>query len=284
MRIFDDTSPGNALANFKLAAEFAKLKKERDSLGDDTKSRLRLLKIGVRVREIMQAMGKRPAAAKPTPTPLKGEPATVTEHFYPEEGKRTKGQRQKDNNAAIALLAKIKAGEVAVTDAERAILAKYSGNGGGLVDANGMTGSPYEYYTPKPIAKAMWGLLEELGFKGGTVLDPSAGSGVFTATRPASAVMSQVELDETSGAINAAINDGPTVNTTVSPFEAVAAATPDEIYDAVVTNVPFGDLAMRGDNPLKDKRFQKANLQEYFILRSLQKLKPNGLALSLIHI
>ena len=278
MRIFDDTSPGNALANFKLAAEFAKLKKERDSLGDDTKSRLRLLKIGVRVREIMQAMGKRPAAANPNPAPLKGEPATVTEHFYPEEGKRTLGQRQKDNNAAIALLAKIKAGEVAVTDAERAILAKYSGNGGGLTDANGLTGSPYEYYTPKPIAKAMWGLLEELGFKGGTVLDPSAGSGVFTATRPASAVMTQVELDETSGAINGAINDGPTVSTTVSPFEAVAAATPDEIYDAVVTNVPFGDLAMRGDNPEKDKRFQKANLQEYFILRSLQKLKPNGLA------
>jgi predicted RNA methylase len=277
MRIFDDTSPGNPLANFKLAAEFAKLKKERDSLGDDTKSRLRLLKIGVRVREIMQAMGKRPASVQ-TPAPTKGTPASDTQRFYPEEGKRTLGQRQKDNNAAIALLAKIKTGEVAVTDDERAILAKYSGNGGGLTDANGLTGSPYEYYTPKPIASAMWSLLGELGFNGGTVLDPSAGSGVFTATRPASAVMTQVELDATSGAINGAINDGPTVSTTVAPFEAVAAATPDEIYDAVVTNVPFGDLAMRGDNPLKDKRFQKSNLQEYFILRSLQKLKPNGLA------
>ncbi|MEJ7804421.1 MAG: hypothetical protein WKG03_00655, partial [Telluria sp.] len=235
MRIFDDTSTGNPLANFKLAAEFAKLKKERDSLAadTDTKARLRLLRVGVRIREIMQALGKRPAAAAVV-VPPQGEPATVTAHFYPEEGKRTKGQRQKDNNAAIALLAKIKAGEVAVTDAERAILAKYSGNGGGLVDANGLTGSPYEYYTPKPIASAMWDLLGELGFKGGTVLDPSAGSGVFTATRPASAVMTQVELDATSGAINAAINDGPIVNTTVSPFEAVAAATPDEIYDAVV--------------------------------------------------
>lgn len=282
MRIFDDTTPGisNALANFKLAAEFAKLKKERNTVevATDAKSRLRLLKIGVRIREIMQVMGKRPAAPALVAVPPVGEPATVTEHFYPEEGKRTKGQRQKDNNAAIALLAKIKAGEVPVTDAERAILAKYSGNGGGLVDANGLTGSPYEYYTPKPIAKAMWTLLEELGFSGGTVLDPSAGSGVFTATRPDSAVMTQVELDATSGAINGAINDGPTVSTTISPFEAVAAATPDEIYDAVVTNVPFGDLAMRGDNPAKDKRFQKANLQEYFILRSLQKLKPNGLA------
>jgi len=282
MRIFDDTSPGNPLAALKLARELAQLKKERAAIGADadTKAKLRLLKIGARVREIVLALGRRPAATTATEEakPLQGTPATVTEHFYPEEGKRTLAQRQRDNNAAIALLAKIKAGEVAVTDAERAILAKYSGNGGGLTDANGMTGSPYEYYTPKPIAKAMWTLLEELGFKGGTVLDPSAGSGVFTATRPAGAVMTQVELDETSGAINGAINDGPTVSTTVSPFEAVAAATPDEIYDAVVTNVPFGDLAMRGDNPLKDKRFQKSNLQEYFILRSLQKLKPNGLA------
>lgn len=280
MRIFDDVSPGNPLANLKLARELAQLKKERAAIpaDADTKAKLRLLKIGVRVREIVQALGRRPAPAPAVVVPPAGTPATVTEHFYPEEGKRTKGQRQRDNNAAIALLAKIKAGEVAVTDAERAVLAKYSGNGGGLTDANGMTGSPYEYYTPKPIAKAMWSMLEELGFKGGTVLDPSAGSGVFTATRPAGAVMTQVELDETSGAINGAINDGPTVNTTISPFEAVAAATPDEIYDAVVTNVPFGDLAMRGDNPLKDKRFQKANLQEYFILRSLQKLKPNGLA------
>lgn len=283
MRIFDDASPGNPLANLKLARELAQLKKERATIpaDADAKAKIRLLKIGVRVREIVEALGRRPAAQSApvaTPVQLVSQPATITEHFYPEEGKRTKGQRQRDNNAAIALLAKIKAGEVAVTDAERAILAKYSGNGGGLVDANGLTGSPYEYYTPKPIAKAMWSLLEELGFKGGTVLDPSAGSGVFTATRPASAVMTQVELDATSGAINGAINDGPTVSTTVSPFEAVAAATPDEIYDAVVTNVPFGDLAMRGDNPEKDKRFQKANLQEYFILRSLQKLKPNGLA------
>jgi predicted RNA methylase len=293
MTVTTDDTPSSAsakLVHFKLAAEFAKLKKERDTIREqtDTASRMRLLKIGVRIREIVIEMGKRPKPApQPAPAPevpaapaqkLVGTEPHDTQRFYPEEGKRTKGQRQKDNDAAIALLAKIKAGEVAVTDDEREVLAKYSGNGGGLVDANGMTGSPYEYYTPKAVAGAAWSLLEELGFKGGTVLDPSAGSGVFAATRPTSAVMTQIELDETSGSINAAINDGPTSSTTISPFEAVAAATPDEMYDAIVTNVPFGDLAMRGDNPLKDSRFQKANLQEYFVLRSLQKLKPNGLA------
>lgn len=273
--ILDDAGNGLAstLQRLKLAKEAATLIKQRTTLDGDTAGVMALLKIGKRLREIAMALGAN--APKPAVVDARTKP---TAGFYPEEGKRTLTQRQKDNNAAIALIARIKAGDVAVTDTERAILAKYSGNGGGLVGADGLTGSPHEYYTPKPIAQAMWSLLGELGFDGGSVLDPSAGTGVFTATRPKSAVMTQVELDETSGAINGAINDGPTVTTTVSPFEAIASATPDEIYDAVVTNVPFGDNAMRGDNASKDKRFGKANLQEYFILRSLQKLKPNGLA------
>lgn len=274
------TTLQNDLERLKLAKEARDLITERATLSDSTTDVLRSLKIGKRLRDIAIALGKSAPAPAPEVTP---EPAAVrtepTAEFYPEEGKKTLAQRQRDNNAAIDLLRRIQSGEIAqVTDEERAILAKYSGNGGGLTGADGQTGSPHEYYTPKPVAAAMWDLLGELGFAGGSVLDPSAGTGVFTATRPKTAVMTQVELDPTSGAINAAINDGPTVSTTVSPFEAIAAETPDEIYDAVITNVPFGDNAMRGDAKLKDKRFRKANLQEYFILRSLQKLKPRGLA------
>lgn len=273
--ILDDANVASDLQRLKLAREAATLIKERKALADDTKAMLRALQIGKRLREIGMALGLKAPAAVAAPL----TPSPVTEAFYPDEGRKTIAHRQKDNDAAIDLMRKIQAGEVAqVTDAERAILAKYSGNGGGLIGADGLTGSPHEYYTPKPVARAMWSMLEEMGFQGGSVLDPSAGTGIFTATRPKTAIMTQVELDETSGTINGLVNDGTTVSTTISPFEAVAAATPDEIYDAIITNVPFGDLAMRGDNPSKDKRFQKRNLQEYFILRSLQKLKPGGLA------
>ncbi|MFM0608656.1 SNF2-related protein [Paraburkholderia sediminicola] len=278
--ILDDASNSMAsdLSRLRLAKEAKTLLKERETLTSALADTLRALQIGKRIREIALALGLRPAAATPAPIAAPAVRTEPTAEFYPDEGRKTTTQRQKDNNAAIALLRRIQAGEVEVTDEERAVLAKYSGNGGGLTGADGLTGSPHEYYTPKPVASAMWDLLGELGFAGGTVCDPSAGSGIFTATRPKTAIMTQIELDETSGAINAAINDGPTVSTTVSPFEAIAAATPDEIYDAIITNVPFGDLAMRGDNAQKDKRFQKRNLQEYFILRSLQKLKPKGLA------
>lgn len=276
--ILDDASNvASDLQRLRLAGEAAKLITERAALSTETADVMRALQIGKRLREIAMALGLRAATPAPAPTPVSGR-TEPTGEFYPEEGKRTLGQRQKDNNAAIALMREIKATGRAVTDADRAILAKYSGSGGGLTAADGLTGSPHEYYTPKAIASAMWDLLGELGFAGGSVLDPSAGGGVFTATRPKTAVMTQVELDETSGTINGLINDGPTVNTTVSPFEAIAASTPDEIYDAVITNVPFGNNAMRGGNEKKDARFQKANLQEYFVLRTLQKLKPGGLA------
>jgi predicted RNA methylase len=277
--ILDDASNGMAsdLARLKLAREGKTLLQERESLTASAADTIRKLKIGKRIREIVEALGLRPAAKKPdaAPVAVRTEP---TGEFYPDEGKRTTGQRQKANDAAIALMREIQASGRAVTDEDRAILAKYSGNGGGLVGADGKTGSPHEYYTPKEVAGAMWNLLAELGFNGGSVLDPSSGTGIFTSMRPKSAVMSQVELDQTSGTINGLVNNGPTVTTAVSPFEAFANDTPDEIYDAVITNVPFGDRTKRGGNEKLDSRFQDESLEGYFVQRALQKVKPNGLA------
>ncbi|HQW53835.1 MAG TPA: N-6 DNA methylase, partial [Acinetobacter sp.] len=140
-------------------------------------------------------------------------------------------------------------------------------------------GSAYEYYTPKPVAQGMWSLMEELGFSGGKVLDPCAGMGIFGATAPKNAVVDAVELDAVSGNINKFVNQKPTHNVTVSNFEKVAANTPDESYDAVITNVPFGDNSVRGGNQFDDAKYQNESLEAYFILRTLEKLKPNGLAM-----
>lgn len=206
-----------------------------------------------------------------------------TAQFFEYTATRTKGQRQADNNAALELLAKIRATaaaseEVVVTAEEKAILAKYSGSGGGLVAADGLTGSTYEYYTPKPVAEAGWALLQELGFRGGKVLDPSAGPGIFGATAPANVVMDAVELDANSADINRYVNGSAKSAVTHAAFEEIAAMTPDETYDAIITNVPFGDASARGEHRFKDSRFQDRPLEAYFVLRSLQKLKPGGLA------
>ncbi|WP_066804231.1 hypothetical protein [Moraxella oblonga] len=115
---------------------------------------------------------------------------------------RTKTARQKANDNAIAILDKLDNGQITpadLTDEDKAILAQYSGNGGGLTGADGKRGSDYEYYTPKELASGMWDLARELGFVGGKVLDPCAGTGIFTATSPDNVLIEAVEFDETSG-------------------------------------------------------------------------------------
>lgn len=208
-------------------------------------------------------------------------PRRATAQLYDFDDNRKPAQRKRENRAAEELLRQIDTGEVdaaSLTDAQKSVLAKYSGLGGALVSADGKKGSAYEYYTPKPIAEGVWNLLAELGFTGGKVLDPSAGTGIFGATAPLSAAVDAVELSRVSGRINGLVNGGPGYTATIAPYEKVAAATPDEIYDAVVTNVPFGGVADRGGNNLLDPRYQNEPLQNYFVLRALEKLRPGGLA------
>lgn len=286
--VFDKTPSNNAkamLAKLRLVSELAAGRRELLALPAGVKGLARRLALVKRANEIRVELGVQPTAAEPVAAATEPQPEAEsrrsTAGLYQFHEKRTRGQRQKANNAAITLLNAFMSSERdrdSITDDERAVLAGYTGNGGALIGADGKKGSAYEYYTPKPIAEGVWSALEEMGFAGGKVLDPCAGVGIFGATAPASAVVDAVELDETSGNINALVNNGPGYNTTVSPFEAVAANTPDEMYDAVVSNVPFGTTADRGGNQLLDGKYQKDTLESYFILRSLDKLKPGGLA------
>ena len=208
-----------------------------------------------------------------------------TAKFFEYDPNRKPAQRKKENTAAMALIRQIEAGDVdatLLTDEQKATLAKYSGLGGALIGIEGQKGSDYEYYTPLPIAAGIWDLAKELGFAGGKVLDPCSGVGIFGATAPESAIVDAVELDKTSGLVNKLVNGGVGSTVTIAPFEKVAASTPDGEYDLVCTNVPFGDNAARGNNKSHDKRYQKESLQAYFILRSLEKLKPGGLAVFIV--
>lgn len=202
-----------------------------------------------------------------------------TSDFYTVREKGT--GRERLNLIARKILNQYRTGEVSqadLTEEQKLALAQYSGCGGGLLNADGTKGSAYEYYTPKPVAEGIWEALKGMGFNGGKVLDPCAGAGIFGATAPLNSVIDAVELSEESGLVNKLVNEGPGYTVKISPFEAVASKTPDEIYDAVVTNVPFGDVADRGANALLDSRYQDEPLETYFILRCLEKLRPGGMA------
>ena len=197
--------------------------------------------------------------------------------------KVTKTVRQKANDRAVELLRQIEqqGQDIPLTLEQKEILSKYTGKGGNL-EVEGKKGSQYEYYTPKPLADQMWTLLSEMGFDGGLVLDPSAGTGIFAAGRPENVVMQSVELNDVSGKVNALVNDQDNHNVIVSPFEKVAAQTADNTYDAIITNVPFGSNADRGANPQYDI-YDKDPLDSYFVKRAIDKLKYGKLAVFIAH-
>lgn len=262
---FNGLQPGVPLYVVKLAGLAAKMMQALRALGIDIDA------------------GKRAAAAfdaGQTPE-LPEEPRADTSQHYEYADKVTHGQRKKANARALEILRQIDSGELDaanLTPALKAELAAYSGTGGNLTGADGLQGSAYEYYTPKPIADGVWSLLGELGYKGGKMLDPCAGTGIFGATAPGNTAVESIELNETSGRINQLVNGGPAYHAIVSPFEAVASRTEDGTYDAVVTNVPFGSNADRGRNKNFDPKHRGESLEWYFMCRSLEKLKHGGLA------
>lgn len=277
------------LERLRLTKELAGI---RVAMGQNpgTMERLRLAQRLAAVRKALGVMG---GVKPPEPKPPVGDDPMEnfvegggqrksTSGFYEYDPNRKPAQRKRENAEAMAILAAIDEGSLdpgTLTDAQKAALARYSGTGGNLVGADGRKGSAYEYYTPKPIAEGMWQLMRELGFSGGRVLDPSAGVGVFGATAPVNAAVDAVELNATSGRVNQLVNDGPGYKTTIAPFEQVASATPDETYDAIITNVPFGEVNDRGGNQFKDTKYRDEPIQNYFLLRSLEKLRPGGLAM-----
>lgn len=156
-----------------------------------------------------------------------------------------------------------------LTEDEIDTLRQYSGNGG-LAE-----GSQYEYYTPQHVAEGCWDALKAQGFSGGNVLDPSTGAGMFEATKNPAAVMTGCDLDATSSRVAQLLHPNEKIET--KPFEQLAVETPDNTFDAVITNVPFG--SSRGAYKHIDPDFKnEKKIERYFILRSLHKLKPGGLA------
>lgn len=204
---------------------------------------------------------------------------TDTSRYYVRNSSKSKRQQLNDN--AVNILSRIRAGTLEAKDLseeQKVALAHYSGCGGGLIGSDGKKGSAYEYYTPKAVAEGVWDAVKTIGFNGGKVLDPCSGVGIFGATSPLNCTIDACELNPDSGKINSLLNDGPGYRTHIGPFEEFASAVPDESYDAVVSNVPFGDVADRGGNRFKDPEFQDSSLEVYFILKALKKLRPGGIA------
>ena len=236
--------------------------------------------IETRIEGIARILGLYADAGGETGIPGVIKQRKDTSRFYSLRGVGM--SRQVLNNRAYEILNRVEAEgipEGGISDEDKEILAQYSGCGGNMTGRDGKKGSAYEYYTPKPIAEGIWDAVKIMGFSGGKVLDPCSGTGIFGATAPLNAAIEAVELSKDSGTINKLLNDGVGYLTHAgTPFERFAINSEDESFDAVVSNVPFGNSAARGANASIDPRYSKEDLSYYFLMRSMEKLRPGGMA------
>ncbi len=226
------------------------------------------------------------------------ETPTTTQRAAPRMGAVGRGRA---SVAALETLADIRAaGRTEATEDEKTILARWSG-WGPLAPAfapkdrtwtdlsdriraaldpvdveHGMQATYNAFYTPRPVAEAMWRILTATGFPGGRVLDPGCGAGVFRATAPdlpGGLVMTGVDQDPTTAAICGLLH--PDVNVVNRPFQSARLRGG---YSAAIGNVPYGNV------PVFDANAPAAvcgSLHNYFIWRTLDLLEPGGVAVLL---
>ena len=128
------------------------------------------------------------------------------------------------------------------------------------------------FYTSPEIAMCINSALVQFGFKGGNVLEPSMGIGNFFGSMPAPMQQSKlygVELDSISGRIAKQLYQN--ANISITGFENTT--YPDNFFDVVMGNVPFGDYK------IFDPKYNKYNfrIHDYFLAKALDQARPGGM-------
>lgn len=209
--------------------------------------------------------------------------------------------RFKANLEAIRIVKECQLQGREATEEEKAALSKYVGWGGlkNVFAVNDpkwakeqkqlkslLTEEEYEaasrsmldaFYTEPTIVRSMYSFLAAHGVTGGTLVEPSCGTGNFIGAMPESFregvhSITMVELDPITASIAKYLY--PRADVRNSGFENTN--IPENSVDVIVGNVPFGDT------PIVDSRYKSdvtSKIHNYFIVRSLDLLKPGGVAM-----
>ena len=125
------------------------------------------------------------------------------------------------------------------------------------------------HYTDPAYVREIWSALTDLGFEGGQVLEPGAGSGTFLGLAPSGARMTGVELDSTTAAIARGLY--PQAEIRAESF--ADSRFPAGYFDAAVGNVPFADVRLY--DPAHNAGGH--SIHNHFIIKSLALTRPGGL-------
>lgn len=214
-----------------------------------------------------------------------------------EMGKGGAKTRYQWNMDSIRTLKQIESENRLATPEEQRILSKFVGWGGlsqAFDDNNESWSKEYEelkelltdeeysaaratvnnaFYTSPEIASCMNQALVQFGFRSGNVLEPSMGIGNFFGSMPTPMQgrnkLYGVEIDSISGRIAKQLYQN--ANISITGFENTA--YPDNFFDVVVGNVPFGDYKVY------DPKYNKYNfrIHDYFLAKALDQVRPGGM-------
>ena len=209
------------------------------------------------------------------------------------------------NIAAIELMQKLIASGKKATARDMQILRKFSGWGGlGKAFEND---SPYSfnptakklkellgadgyqqavdsrhsaYYTPANVIDALWDIARAMGFKGGKVLEGSAGIGNILGLMPRDmserSDIQAVEIDETTGNILSLLY--PDAKVEIQGFEQTKVRNGS--VDLAITNVPFiTDWRVMDESGDKDLSAKFHNIHDFCIAKNVRKLREGGIGI-----
>ena len=127
------------------------------------------------------------------------------------------------------------------------------------------------YFTPTPVIDALWDVVEKLGFKGGNILESSAGIGSILSVIPENinhnSNIEGVEIDPISGNILKLLY--PDANIQVKGFEETNIKNGS--VDLAITNVPFVTGLSVFDKVDKDLSRKFKDIHDYFIAKNIKK-------------
>ncbi|MFC5931693.1 helicase [Cryobacterium melibiosiphilum] len=125
------------------------------------------------------------------------------------------------------------------------------------------------HYTDPAYVREIWAALTDLGFDGGQVLEPGAGSGTFIGLAPEGARMTGIELDSTTALIASGLY--PQAEIRAESF--ADSRFPTGYFDAAVGNVPFADVRLH--DPAHNAG--RHSIHNHFIIKALALTRPGGL-------
>ncbi len=232
------------------------------------------------------------------PTPVKSWPVFDHSRYAPPKGEE---ERIRNNLQAIELAKELLATGAIPDDAQRHQLLSYAGWGGLARLFEEHSKNPWSahrdhlksllteeefdsarstvtdaFYTDAVLVGAMWETLRRMGFQGGSVIEPMAGTGLFLAGMPAALAqvceVTAIEKDTVSGAVLRAAFAGTDLRAQIQPLE--RARLPHGFYDVAIGNLAFGDIKVADPRKVGYASF---SIHNWAIAKCIDLVRPGGI-------